>query len=346
MHGVPTGRRDASASPPTASAATTRGGCSWPGPRPPHPAGPLVPPRRRGAPRREPDRLAAPGDRGGIGPRPSSVGPLLDVLSDVRTLPDGTSLHTVRHDLPGGRRGRAPCGPRSAAPPTPSGGSPPRRCGPCRWRTTSRSSWTGCCEPTPDGDRSTSAPRRDHRLRLRRPLRRPGPQAGAGADHAHRPHQPPPLPAPALPGGHRASSRRARSPRPSATSSATTRRCGSILGEVEDIDVEAREVHADEFGKPLTIALRQPDRGRRRGHLVLRARRVPRRLLRHEDPRRRPGAAGPHLRRLRAGRGRDGRRGAPAPHDLRRRRRRPDRRGDGRPADASSRGGRCGATTG
>ena len=25
-----------------------------------------------------------------------SVGPLLDVLSDVRTIPDGTSLHTVR----------------------------------------------------------------------------------------------------------------------------------------------------------------------------------------------------------------------------------------------------------
>jgi hypothetical protein len=25
-----------------------------------------------------------------------SLGPLLDVLSDVRTIPDGTSLHTVR----------------------------------------------------------------------------------------------------------------------------------------------------------------------------------------------------------------------------------------------------------
>ena len=34
-----------------------------------------------------------------------TVGPLLDVLSDVRTLPDGVSLHTVRLDLPRRRVG-------------------------------------------------------------------------------------------------------------------------------------------------------------------------------------------------------------------------------------------------
>jgi 8-oxo-dGTP diphosphatase len=42
-----------------------------------------------------PDRRAAPGDRGGVG-LTVELGPLLDVLSDVRTLPDGTNLHTVR----------------------------------------------------------------------------------------------------------------------------------------------------------------------------------------------------------------------------------------------------------
>ena len=35
-----------------------------------------------------------------------------------------------------------------------------------------------------------------------------------------------------------------------------------ILGEVEDIDVEARQVHVDEFGKPTDHQLRQPHRRR------------------------------------------------------------------------------------
>ena len=52
---------------------------------------------------------------------------------------------------------------------------------------------------------------------------------------------------------------------------------------------------------------------------------------RHEVHRRRPRAARPHLRRLRAGRVHRRRGGATAAADLRRRRRRPDRRRDGRP---------------
>ena len=79
-----------------------------------------------------------------------------------------------------------------------------------------------------------------------------------------------------------------------------------ILGEVEDIDVEAREVHADEFGKPLTIPYDSLIVAGGAVDLLLRSRRVPRRLVRHEDPRRRPGPAGQDLRRVRAGRGREG----------------------------------------
>ena len=105
-----------------------------------------------------------------------------------------------------------------------------------------------------------------------------------------------------------------------------------ILGEVEDIDVEGREVHVDEFGKPLTIGydsliVAGGASSSYFGHDEFRAA-----SCAMKTPRRRPGAAGQHLRRLRAGRGRDGPRGAPAPHDLRRRRGRTDRRGDGGPA--------------
>ncbi len=70
------------------------------------------------ATRRGPGRLPAPRGRGGVRAE-GDVGPLLDVLSDVRTLPDGVSLHTIRLDLPGGVVGRARCGPRPTGPPTP-----------------------------------------------------------------------------------------------------------------------------------------------------------------------------------------------------------------------------------
>ena len=102
-----------------------------------------------------------------------------------------------------------------------------------------------------------------------------------------------------------------------------------ILGEVEDIDVEARQVHVDEFGKPLTISydsliVAGGASSSYFGHDEFRASSCAMKSL--DDA---LGAARQHLRRLRAGRGRDGPRGAAAPHDVRRRRGRTDGRGDG-----------------
>ncbi len=107
------------------------------------------------------------------------LGPLLDVLSDVRVMPDGTSLHTVRMiyrvaswtgslraELEGTtdavqwfaneRAGRAPAGALRRT----------------RW-------WRSSCER---GPRRRTPPRRHHRLGLRRPVRRQGsaPSPGAG----------------------------------------------------------------------------------------------------------------------------------------------------------------------
>ena len=78
------------------------------------------------------------------------------------------------------------------------------------------------------------------------------------------------------------SSRRARSPPPSATSCGTIRPLRTILGEVEHVDVEARQIHVDEFGKPLTIAHARPHRRRRCFELLLRSRRIPSGSVRHE----------------------------------------------------------------
>ncbi len=128
------------------------------------------------------------------------------------------------------------------------------------------------------------------------------------------------------------SSRRARSRRPSATCCGITPALRTILGEVEHIDVEAREVHVDEFGKPLTVGYDSLIVAGGGLELLLRSRRVSGVLVRHEVAGRRPGPAGRHLRLLRARRGREGPREAPAPHDVRRGRRRTDRRGDLGPA--------------
>ena len=66
------------------------------------------------------------------------------------------------------------------------------------------------------------APRRHRRLRVRRAVRRQGAAPRAGRGGGGRPHQPPPLPAAALPGRHRECSPRATSRRRSATSCATS----------------------------------------------------------------------------------------------------------------------------
>ena len=104
-----------------------------------------------------------------------------------------------------------------------------------------------------------------------------------------------------------------------------------VLAEVESVDVEAREVHADEFGRPLTIAY---------DSLVVAGARPPptsdttstRPAPRDEVPRRRPGAPRPDLWCLRAGRGGDRRSGPATPDDLRGGGRRTHRRRNGRPA--------------
>ncbi len=68
------------------------------------------------------------------------------------------------------------------------------------------------------GERREAASGRDRRWRLRRAPRHPAPRAvERHGDHADRPAQSPPLPAAALPGRHRASSRRGRSRRSFAT---------------------------------------------------------------------------------------------------------------------------------
>ena len=105
-----------------------------------------------------------------------------------------------------------------------------------------------------------------------------------------------------------------------------------ILGEVTDIDLEARTVTSQVLGRDTVTSYDSLHRRRRRRPVLLRQRPLRRVRPRHEEHRRRPRAARPHLRRLRDGRARrDPRRGRRPPADLRGRRRRPDRRGDGRP---------------
>ena len=96
-----------------------------------------------------------------------------------------------------------------------------------------------------------------------------------------------------------------------------------LLGDVVDIDLANKTVTSRLLDRERGHAVRQPDRRRGRAAVLLRQR--PFRDLRagHEDHRRRPRAARPHPRRVRAGRGDDvgGRTRAPA--DVRRRRRGP-----------------------
>jgi ADP-ribose pyrophosphatase YjhB (NUDIX family) len=71
----------ANGSPPTGCASTRRDGCCWPGGGVDHGEHPTDALRRE---IKEESGLTV------------VLGPLLDVLSDVRVMPDGTSLHTVR----------------------------------------------------------------------------------------------------------------------------------------------------------------------------------------------------------------------------------------------------------
>ena len=133
--------------------------------------------------------------------------------------------HRAAH-LPGGRRGRARCGPRSTGTTDAVAGSPRRRCGTCRWRTTSRPSWTGCCERRCDPRRrdepcttwSSSAA-------ASAASSPPGPSSGRRCGS---PSSTGPTTTSSSPCSTRwppGSSRRARSRPPSATSCATIRPC-------------------------------------------------------------------------------------------------------------------------
>ena len=103
--------------------------------------------------------------------------------------------------------------------------------------------------------------------------------------------------------------------------------------------------HVPHPGPHHRAPLRRADRRGRRRPVLLRQRPVRRVRARHEEHRRRPRAARPHLRRLRARRaGRGPGRDRPAAH-LRRRRRRPDRAWRWPARSPSSPTARCAATS-
>ncbi len=176
-----------------------------------------------------------------------TIGSLLDVLSDVRTIPDGTSLHTVRLIYRVDSRGRARCGRRWTARPTPWPGSPPTSCATSRWPATCRPWWTCSC----DGGRGA------HHVVII--------GCGFGGLFAARAlkHQPVRVTLVDRTNHHLF--------QPLLYQVATgilsegqiapairdvLRNYQSlevVLAEVEGVDVDARQVHADEFGQPLTI---------------------------------------------------------------------------------------------
>ncbi len=104
-----------------------------------------------------------------------------------------------------------------------------------------------------------------------------------------------------------------------------------ILGQVDDIDLEARTVTSTVLNRTVVTPYDSLIVAAGAGSVLLRQRPVRRVRARHEEHRRRARAARPDLRRLRAGRDLRGRGGDPAAADLRGRRRRPHRGRDGRP---------------
>ena len=142
-------------------------------------------------------------------------------------------------------------------------------------------------------------------------------------DHA------PPVPAAAVPGGDGHHLRgRDRPAHPADPAQAGERPGAARRRHPHRPDQPDRRLGA--AGAHLPHAVRQPDHRRRRRPVLLRQRPFRRVGAGHEDDRRRAGAARPHPRRVRAGRAVQ-RPGAPQEAaDVRRGRRRPDRRRDGR----------------
>ena len=169
---------------------------------------------------------------------------------------------------------------------------------------------------------------RDRRRRLRRTRRRAGAAQGRRRRDAGRPHQPPSVPAAAVPARVRhALDGRLRGPDPRDAAQAVQRERVDGRGDRD------RPGAARTAARPRRAArLRQPDRRLRREHLVLRPRRMAGAVVRAQDARGRGRAAGTDPVLLRGGRarGRPGR--ARALLDHRGDRRRPDRRRGRRPA--------------
>ena len=154
-------------------------------------------------------------------------------------------------------------------------------------------------------------------------LCRPG-----AVDVTHRrPAQPPPVPALAVPGGDRRPCRRRTSPRRSARSSSSARNVRVLLDEVTGVDADRKRGPARERPQP---RLRLADPRDRRPPQLFRPRRMGGARARPQEHRGRDRDPPQGAARARAGRDRDRSGAAQGAADLRRHRRRPDRRRDGR----------------
>ena len=176
---------------------------------------------------------------------------------------------------------------------------------------------------------TASTPGRRHRFGVRRAQRGQGPQARRRRHQADRPDHASPVPAAAVPGRHRHHLRgrdRARDPGHPAPAEerpgAARRRHRHRSGQPER-DVRTARPH-------LRHPVRHLDRRGRCRPVLLRQRPLRRIRARHEDHRRRAGVARPHPARVRAGRAVQRPVASREAADVHRRRRRADRRRDGR----------------
>ena len=175
------------------------------------------------------------------------------------------------------------------------------------------------------GDGRTA--RRDHRWGLRRPVCGPCAAARPGARHPRRSPQPSRVPAAPLSGRQRgALARGHRVPDPVDPATSAQRRGAAGGGAVD------RHLSQPAAAVGRHARVRLPDRRARVHARVFRPRRVAAHRTGAEDARGCAGDSAPRPDGLRAGRARAGPREAAIAADVRRRRRRPDRRGAGRSA--------------
>ncbi len=158
--------------------------------------------------------------------------------------------------------------------------------------------------------------RRHHRKRIRRTECGQGAQARQRRRHPDLEDNHPPVPATAVPGGHRDIVRRRHRPDHQAGPAQAEERPG-VVGRSQRDRPEGEDGHVAPDGHADRDALRQSHRGRRRPAVLFRPRRLRHLRARHEEHRRRPGAARPHPRRVRGRRGRHRPGRAATPPDLR-----------------------------